>query len=92
MSKPLVTIRFCVDCRWMLRATWYQGELLQTFTEELGGVTLIPAHGGMFRVSVGDVTIWNRKTDGGFPEIAELKRRVRDIVAPEKSLGHTDRA
>ncbi len=92
MSKPLVAIHFCVDCRWMLRAQWYQGELLQTFTEELGGVTLIPSHGGMFRVSVGDTTIWNRKTDGGFPEIAELKRRVRDIVAPEKSLGHTDRA
>ncbi len=53
---------------------------------------LIPSHGGMFRVAVDEVTVWNRKTDGGFPEIAELKRRVRDLVAPERSLGHTDRA
>lgn len=87
----MVTIRYCVDCRWMLRAQWYQGELLQTFTDDLGGVLLVPSRGGMFRVLVGEVTVWNRKTDGGFPEIAELKRRVRDLVAPEKSLGHTDR-
>lgn len=91
MSKPVVTIRYCVDCRWMLRAQWYQGELLQTFADDLGGVLLVPSRGGMFHVLVGEVTVWNRKTDGGFPEIAELKRRVRDLVAPEKSLGHTDR-
>lgn len=91
MSKPVVTIHYCIDCRWLLRAQWYQGELLQTFADELGGVMLIPSRGGMFRVSVDDVTVWNRKTNGGFPDIAELKRRVRDLVAPEKSLGHTDR-
>ncbi|WP_366521532.1 Rdx family protein, partial [Micropruina sp.] len=31
VSKPIVTIRYCIDCRWLLRASWYQGELLQTF-------------------------------------------------------------
>lgn len=92
MSKPIVTIRYCIDCRWLLRAQWYQGELLQTFADDLGGVMLIPSHGGMFRVAVDEVTVWNRKTDGGFPEVTELKRRVRDLVAPERSLGHTDRA
>jgi selenoprotein W-related protein len=40
----------------------------------------------------GTVSIWNRKRDGGFPEIGELKRRVRDQVAPDRVLGHTDRA
>ena len=90
MSKPLVTIHYCIDCRWLLRAQWYQGELLQTFADDLGGVTLVPAHGGMFRVAVADTTVWNRKTDGGFPEITELKRRVRDLVAPGRSLGHAD--
>lgn len=91
-AKPIVTIWWCADCRWLLRATWYQGELLQTFTAELGGVLLVPARGGMFRIAVGDTTVWNRKTDGGFPEITELKRRVRDLVAPGRSLGHADRA
>lgn len=87
-----VTIRYCTDCRWLLRAQWYQGELLQTFGDTLGGVTLVPGHGGIFRIEVDESTIWNRKTDGGFPEIGDLKRRVRDLVAPELSLGHIDRA
>ena len=75
----------------MLRAQWYQGELLQTFADDLGGVLLVPSHGGMFRVLVGETTVWNRKTDGGFPEVTELKRRVRELVAPDRSLGHADR-
>ncbi|KAJ4366019.1 hypothetical protein N0V85_009224, partial [Neurospora sp. IMI 360204] len=36
-------------------------------------------------------TIWDRKTDGGFPETKELKRRVRDMIQPERNLGHVDR-
>ena len=35
--------------------------------------------------------LWDRKTDGGFPETKELKRRVRDIIEPERNLGHVDR-
>lgn len=35
--------------------------------------------------------IWDRKTDGGFPETKELKRRVRDLVEPGRGLGHVDR-
>lgn len=91
MPSHIVTIRYCTQCRWLLRAQWYQGELLQTFEAELGGVTLVPAVGGMFRIDVDDETIWNRKTDGGFPDIAVVKRAVRDRVAPQKSLGHLDR-
>ena len=41
-------------------------------------------------IEIGDTVLWNRKTDGGFPEIAHLKRKVRDLVAPGTSLGHTD--
>lgn len=89
-GPPIVTIRYCTGCRWLLRAQWYQGELLQTFTDVLGGVLLVPSSGAMFRIEVGEVTVWNRKTDGGFPEIAALKRLVRDLVAPGMSLGHSD--
>ncbi len=92
MSGPVVTIRYCVDCRWLLRAQWYQGELLQSFADELGGVLLVPDHSAVFRIDVDDQPVWNRKRDGGFPDIADLKRRVRDLVAPGKSLGHTDTA
>ncbi|PLB45096.1 hypothetical protein P170DRAFT_440231 [Aspergillus steynii IBT 23096] len=36
--------------------------------------------------------LWDRKTDGGFPEVKVLKSRVRNVVDPGRSLGHTDRA
>lgn len=91
-TESTVTIRYCVDCRWQLRAQWYAGELLQTFGDALAGVLLVPAHGAIFRIEVGEEPVWNRKTDGGFPDIGDLKRRVRDLVAPGLSLGHTDRA
>ncbi|KAI9790465.1 MAG: hypothetical protein M1816_005129 [Peltula sp. TS41687] len=37
------------------------------------------------------IRVWDRKIDGGFPEVKELKRRVRDIVDPMRGLGHVDR-
>ncbi len=96
MSAPRVVITYCVKCRWLLRAQWYAAELLQTFEDAVGEVALRPAakgtEAGVFRVEVDDTTVWNRKRDGGFPEITELKRRVRDQVAPEMGLGHGDRA
>lgn len=66
-------------------------ELLSTFEQELGGVTLMPGVGGIFEIRLGDTRIWSRKDQGGFPEIKELKRLVRDQVAPGKDLGHIDR-
>ncbi len=67
-------------------------ELLTTFAEELGSVTLTPdVTGGVFEVRVDNDLIWSRKEKGRFPDIKELKRLVRDHVAPDRSLGHTDR-
>ncbi|EYT64879.1 SelT/selW/selH domain protein [Dietzia sp. UCD-THP] len=91
MPSPRIAITFCTQCRWMLRAQWYAGELLQTFEGEIGEIALVPATGGTFRIDVDGEQVWNRKRDGGFPEITELKRAVRDLVAPGKSLGHADR-
>lgn len=96
MTGARVEITYCVRCQWLLRAQWYAGELLQTFGEELGEVALRPGTDerdtGVFRIIVDGTVVWNRKRDGGFPDIGELKRRVRDHVAPERSLGHLDRA
>ncbi len=67
-------------------------ELLATFEEELGGVTLVPnAEGGVFEVRIAGEMIFSRKEAGGFPEIKELKRLVRDRVSPGRDLGHLDR-
>ena len=35
--------------------------------------------------------IWDRKEQGGFPDITVLKQLVRDRVAPDRDLGHSDR-
>lgn len=91
-DRPRVEITYCRQCRWLLRAAWMAQELLTTFEEELGGVTLVPGTGGVFEVTAAGHTVWSRKADGGFPDIVELKRRVRDRVAPDKGLGHADRA
>ena len=88
---PRVEIEYCRQCRWLLRAAWMAQELLTTFEEELGGVTLLPGTGGIFVVRVNGTILWSRKDEGRFPDITELKRRVRDAIAPEKPLGHADR-
>lgn len=88
--KPRVTIVYCTQCKWLLRAAWMAQELLTTFVDDLAEVALVPATGGVFRIAVGTETVWNRKVDGGFPEITVLKQLVRDRVAPGRSLGHSD--
>jgi selenoprotein W-related protein len=91
-AGPSVAISYCTQCRWLLRATWLASELLTTFGTDLGEVVLQPGVGGIFRVAVDGELIWDRQADGGFPELADLKRLVRDRVAPGRDLGHTDRA
>ena len=90
-TKPRVEIEYCTQCRWMLRAAWMAQELLMTFEAELGEVALRPGTGGVFEVRVEGEAVWSRAAEGRFPEIKELKQRVRDRVAPERQLGHTDR-
>lgn len=90
-AKPTVTITYCTRCNWLLRAGWMAQELLSTFGEDLGGVTLVPGTGGIFEITVDGVTVWERVRDGGFPDVKALKGRVRDAFAPGRDLGHLDR-
>ena len=86
-----ITITYCTQCRWMLRAAWMAQELLTTFDGEIAELTLKPASGGVFEVTAVDKLDWSIKQEGRFPEITELKQRVRDVIAPEQDLGHSDR-
>lgn len=90
-SKAAITITYCSQCNWMLRASWMAQELLHTFSTDIASVTLVPRTGGIFTIDVDGQQIWERKQDGGFPDAAELKRRVRDVCFPEKPLGHVDK-
>ena len=89
-TLPRIVITYCTQCRWLLRAGWLASELLTTFTTDLGEIALRPGTGGVFRVEIGDELLWDRTSDGGFPDIAPLKRLVRDRVAPGRSLGHSE--
>lgn len=126
-ALPKLTITYCTQCRWLLRAAYYAQELLTTFpAPALREVALRPATGGVFRVHLTlettleppdkaaasmqaamtgemvagekkeemetrEVLLWDRKSEGGFPETKVLKQRVRDWVAPGRGLGHSDR-
>lgn len=77
----------------MLRAAYMAQELLTSFTVELNGVLLKPSEvNGRYTISVDDKILFDRKDAGRFPEVKELKQLIRDVVAPGKDLGHSDRA
>jgi selenoprotein W-related protein len=90
IRTPRLEIEYCTQCRWLLRAAWFAQELLTTFQQELGEVALIPGTGGVFEVRVDGAVAWSRAEAGRFPELKELKQRVRDFVAPGKPLGHSE--
>jgi selenoprotein W-related protein len=90
-ERPAVTIAYCTQCNWLLRAAWMAPELLSTFGAELGSVALIPGTGGIFEIRVDEALIWERKRDGGFPDARSLKTLLRDRIAPGRDLGHIDR-
>ncbi|PLB36197.1 SelT/SelW/SelH family protein [Aspergillus candidus] len=109
INNPRITIQYCTQCKWMLRAAYFAQELLSTFSTQLGEVALVPATGGLFAITlfyypvedpqsegqpgeVQETLLWDRKRDGGFPEVKTLKSLVRNVIDPQRDLGHTDRA
>lgn len=87
----MLSITYCTQCNWLLRSAWMAQEVLSTFSLEMGAVTLVPATGGAFEISLDGVVIWERKRDGGFPDVKQLKQMVRDRIDPDRDLGHLDR-
>ena len=69
-DKPTVTIYYCRQCNWMLRASWLSQELLHTFSEELGAVTLCPDTGGRFEIFVMEYKSGTEK-----PKVGSLKQK-----------------
>ncbi|TEB35446.1 hypothetical protein FA13DRAFT_1811155 [Coprinellus micaceus] len=101
LATTTITIEFCDRCRWLHRSTWVQTELFLTFPPPaVGSISLIPLNAedtaGRFRVWLSipgqaqPILAWDRKVEGGFPELKVLKQRIRDHIQPGKSLGHSD--
>ena len=91
VHTPRVEIVYCTQCRWLLRAAWMAQELLTTFPAEIGEVALVPGTGGVFEIRLNDELVWSRKEQGRFPDIKELKQLVRDKIAPQRDLGHSEK-
>jgi selenoprotein W-related protein len=92
MNKPKITIEYCPKCGWMMRAAWMAQEILTTFSEEVGEVGLRPSEiSGAYKIWINEELLFDRKREGHFPEIKELKQSIRDVIAPEKNLGHSDK-
>lgn len=90
MKKQVVEIEYCTQCRWLLRAAWIAQELLTTFDADLTSVNLTPGTGGIFDIRLNGELLFSRKTAGRFPESKEIKQLIRDVIDPERSLGHSD--
>ena len=54
-------------------------------------MALIPGTGGIFEIRLDGELVWERKRDGGFPDVKQLKQLVRDRIDPDRDLGHIDR-
>ncbi|KAF2232968.1 hypothetical protein EV356DRAFT_534254 [Viridothelium virens] len=52
VQVPRIAIKYCTQCKWMLRAAYFGQELLSTFGTTIGEVALIPATGGIFTVKL----------------------------------------
>lgn len=90
--KPTLEIEYCPQCGWLLRAAYMAQELLTTFQAEVYGVSLIPSEvTGRFQIRTADNIIFDRKREDGFKDIKIIKQLVRDVICPEKNLGHSDR-
>ena len=91
-AGPHLTITYCTQCNWLLRSAWMAQEVLSTFSLEMGAVTLIPGSGGIFEIALDGDLLWERKRDGGFPDVKALKQLVRDKIDPDRNLGHLEGA
>lgn len=62
------------------------------------------SEGGIFRITADSnsnseqgadymktTLLWDRKIEGRFPESKEMKQLIRDLVDPDKDLGHSDK-
>ena len=88
MPPPRVEITYCTQCKFLLRASWFAQELLATFENELAEVALRPSSGGIFEIALdGEIVASNRESKQ-MPDVGEVKRLLRDRIAPDRKVGH----
>jgi selenoprotein W-related protein len=89
-KKHHIEIKFCPKCKWLSRASWISQELLSTFESDLSSVKLVPSESGVFDITCNQSLIFSRKEENGFIDVAIIKQRIRDLIDPDRNLGHVD--
>ena len=89
-KKNYIEIKFCPKCKWLFRATCISQELLSLHESDLSSVTLVPSESGVFDIVCNQSLIFSRKQENGFIYIAIIKQRIRDLIDPDRNLGHID--
>jgi selenoprotein W-related protein len=88
LTASRVDITYCTRCKFLLRATWLAQELLTTFESELDEVALRPGSGGIFEVRLNGEVIASNAEGTPMPDPAQVKRLLRDRIAPGRQIGH----
>jgi len=88
VPSPRVEITYCTQCKFLLRASWFAQELLTTFGNELGEVALRPSSGGIFEIALDGEIVTSNREGRPMPEVGEVKRSLRDRIAPDRKIGH----
>jgi len=80
MSLIQIEIEYCVECNWLMRAGWFGQELLETFSRDIAGLTLVPGRGGIFEIRMGGELLFSRAQENRFPDSTEIKRMLRSKI------------
>jgi selenoprotein W-related protein len=88
VTASRVEITYCTRCKFLLRAAWIAQELLTTFESELDEVALRPGSGGIFEVRLNGEPIASNADGAAIPDPAQVKRLLRDRIAPGRQIGH----
>ena len=73
-----VNIEYCVPCGLLEYAVETQETLLEEFGQDLDGVRLQPAHGGVFKVYADDDLIWDKIEHDGGIDLEAITEAVHD--------------
>jgi selenoprotein W-related protein len=88
MSGPRIEIEYCRRCRFQPRAAWLAQEILASLEEDVGEIALVPSSGGILEVRVDGQVVATNRDGGDLPDAREVKRAIRDLVAPDRKIGH----
>ena len=90
--KFRIVIEYCpVAAGYLGPVGWHRKFLRLSKTRLMKSLKPRKDKSGVFQIACNQELIWCRERDKGFPNIKELKQRIRDYVSPEKELGHIDR-